>query len=292
MTVSPARPAPVHAVPPSPAPVRPAPVHRLVVDDLTDTALAATLLAGGAAVAHGFGNIYAITARGDAAGAQRVNALKGRPADQVGSITLPPDRLLSAFDTTALPDELSPELVRRVVDAFARVGPVGFRGPAALHVPAHLTRVDGGVTTTQVIVPGRACPSNRFLTLASAAVGPVPLVITSANRSRHLTGAPEEPAHWRASELRADFEGVHGLVVLEHADERAARHRYPYHQPMSTSILGLHRVTVVDGVVHLPLERHGSLDVARVRWTLASLGLGVTVEPSAATRLTARTYPG
>lgn len=264
--------------------------HRLVVDDLTDTALAATLLAGGAAVAHGFGNIYALTARGDAATVARVNALKGRPPGQVGSITLPRDRLLSAFDTDALPPELTPALVARVVDAFARVGPIGFRGPAAAHVPAHVTRHDGGVATTQVIVPGTRCPSNRFLALAAAAVAPAPLFITSANRSHHLTGAAEEPAHWRADALRADFDGVPGLVVLEHADERAARHRYPYHRPMSTTILGLHRVSVVDGVVHLPLERHGSFDLSRVRWVLASLGLGVSVEPAAAERLRERTY--
>ncbi|MBX9247047.1 hypothetical protein ICW40_19840 [Actinotalea ferrariae] len=264
--------------------------HRLVVDDLTDTALAATLLAGGAVVAHGFGNIYALTARGDAASVARVNALKGRPVDQVGSITLPPDRLLSAFDVDALPEPLTPELVGRVVDAFARVGPIGFRGPAASHVPAHLASTANGVLTTQVIVPGTRCPSNRFLTLAAAAVSPVPLFITSANRSRHVTGAADEPAHWRADALRDDLAGAHGLVVLEHADERTARHRYPYHQPMSTTILGLHHVSVVDGVVHLPVERNGSLDVARVRWVLAGLGLGVTVEPSARTRLTAREY--
>jgi hypothetical protein len=30
-----------------------------------------------------------------------------------------------------------------------------------------------------------------------------PLYITSANRSRHLTGADEEPAHWRADGIAA-----------------------------------------------------------------------------------------
>lgn len=264
--------------------------HRLVVDDLTDTALAATLLAGGAAVAHGFGNIYAITARGDVATVARINALKGRPSTQTGSVTLPPDRLLSAFDLDALQDPLTPDLVRRVVDAFTRVGPIAFRGPAAAHLPAHLTRDADGVRTVHVIVPGRRCPSNRFLTLAASAVAPVPLFITSANRSHHVTGTPDEPPHWRADPLRDDFEGAHGLVVLEHDDERTTRHRYPYHQPMSTTILGLHRARVLDGVVHLPLERNGSLDVGRVRWILASLGLGVTIEPSAVERLMARDY--
>lgn len=271
----------------STSPVR---AHRLVVDDLSDSALAATLLRGGAAIAHGFGNIYAITTRGDAATVARVNGLKGRPATQVGSIALPPRRLLSAFDLDALPDALSPELVGRIVEAFTRVGPIGFRGPAAAHIPAHLTAEADGMTTTQVIAPGARCPSNRFLTLASSAVAPVPLFITSANRSRHLTGATEEPAHWRADPLREEFADTHGLVVLEHADERAARHRFPYHQPMSTTILGLHHASVIDGVVHVSVERLGSLDLGRVRWTLASLGLGVVVEPGARVRLTAREY--
>src|SRR5690606_7925009 len=122
-----------------------------------------TLLRAGAVIAHGFGNIYALTTRGDAATVERVNALKGRPLTQVGSIALPPRRLLSAFDLDALPDALSPELAGRIVDAFTRVGPIGFRGPAAEHVPAHLTAESGGVRTTQVIAPGARCPANRFL---------------------------------------------------------------------------------------------------------------------------------
>lgn len=268
----------------------PFPSHRLVLDDPTDAALAATLLGGGAAVAHGFANFYAITARGDAATVARVNELKGRPPGQVGSITAPPDAVLGPFDLGALPACLTRGRVAAVVDAFMRLGPIGFRGPAADHVPDHLASWADGVRTTQVIVPGRACPSNRFLALAAAAAGPVPLFVTSANRSRHLTGTAEEPAHWQVDALRREFDGAHGLAILEHADERWARHRFPRHAPMSTTILGLHRATLVDGVVHVPVERHGSLELSRVRWTLASLGMRMAVESSATERLRPRVY--
>lgn len=270
--------------------ISPASAHRLVVDDPDDAALAAALLADGAVVAHGFGNVYALTARGDAATVARVNALKGRPAGQVGSVTAPVGAELSAFDLGALPPELDPPLVARVVEALTRLGPIGFRGPAAAHVPAHLTAPAHGVTTAQVILPGSRCPSNQLLRLAAAAVAPVPLFITSANRSRHVTGAVEEPAHWRADPLRAELGDVPGLIVVEHDDEHEARVRCMHHEPMSTTILGLHHVSVVDGVLHLPLERHGSLSVGVVRWVLASLGLGVVVEESAQVRLTARRY--
>lgn len=269
-----------------------APLHtpgRLVVDDADDVALA-RLLAEGAVVAHGFGNMYALTARGDADAVLRLNALKGRPAGQVGSLTVPSGEELSAFDLGALPSGLPAWVAAEVVAALTDLGPIGLRGPAAGHVPAHLTADADGVTTTQVILPGARCPSNAFLAAATAAVAPVPLVITSANRSRHVTGATEEPAHWRAAELRADLGDLPGLVVLEHADEAVARARFPEHEPMSTTILGLHRVEVRAGVVRVPVERHGSLHVDRVREVLATFGLGVVVAPSARVRLTARAY--
>ena len=109
-------------------------------------------------------------------------------------------------------------------------------------VPDHLAQVDGGVRTTQVIAPGYACPSNRFLSRALDLVDGDLLYVNSANRSRHLTGAPDEPAHWRADGLRAEFGGDRDFVVLAHPDEAAARRRYPLHSPMSTTILAFHKV--------------------------------------------------
>src|SRR6478752_6966596 len=141
---------------------------RLVLDRSADAHHAAARLAG-FPVAHGFGSIYALTARGDAV--RRVNALKGRPLGQTGSVTAPTGHELDAFALAALPRDVSAALVQELVDAFGALGPFGFRGPAAAHVPAGLTSVDGDVRTVQVIVPGRACPSQVFLAAASAAVG-------------------------------------------------------------------------------------------------------------------------
>lgn len=260
----------------------------LVLDRPDDAALAARLLADGHPVAHGFGNIYALTARGDAV--RRLNALKGRPRDQTGSLTAPRGRVLDAFDLSALPAGVSPRLVADVVEAFCALGPFGFRGPAAAHVPPGLTARDGGTTTTQVIVPGDACPSQRFLAAAADAVGGGPLVITSANRSRHVTGDVDAPAHWHADALRAELADADDLVVLEHADEAAARARFPRHTTVSTSVLAFHRAERVHGRVHLVLERHGSLAADQVARVLAVLGLGLTIGPAAVDRLAPRAY--
>ncbi len=263
---------------------------RLVLDDPDDARAAALLLASGAAVAHGFANIYAITARSEAATVRRVNRMKGRPLDQVGSLTAPPDQVIGQFDLSGLPSGLTAEQVVGIVDALQSVGPIGFRGPAASHVPAHLTARVDGVDTTQVIVPGTGCPSVGFLSQSWTATGGVPLFITSANRSRHATGAADAPAHWRAAPLRAELAGAAGLVFLEHADDDLAVARFPLHLPTSTTILGLHRTVVVAGDLCLPVERHGSLAVDDVRTVLAGLGLGVTVTDASRDRLRPRTY--
>lgn len=260
---------------------------RLVLDRPADAHAAAALLAAGTPVAHGFGGIYALTSRGD--GVRRVNALKGRPIDQTGSVTAPTGHVLDAFDLAALPAHVPPSLLRDVVDAFGALGPFGFRGPAAGHVPPDLTAVDGDRTTTQVIVPGDACPSQTFLAAASAAVGGEPLAISSANRSRHVTGGLDAPVHWKVEGLRAEL-GEEDLVILEHADDTAARDRLPLHTTVSTTILGFHDAERSHGRVHLVLERHGSLHVTGVVAVLRALGLGLTISPRAVTRLVARTY--
>jgi len=260
----------------------------LVLDRPADVARAALLLAHGRTVAHGFGNIYALTARADAV--RRLNALKGRPRHQTGSLTAPADGVLDAFDLTALPPGVTPDLVEDVVAALSALGPVGFRGPAAPHVPAGLTARDAGTTTTQVIVPGDACPSQRFLAVAAAAVPDGLLAVSSANRSRHVTGGADAPTHWRADALRAELAGARGLVVLRHADEAAARARFPRHTTVSTSIVAFHRAERVGGRVHLVLERHGSLAATDAARVLADLGLGLTTAPTAAVRLAPRVY--
>lgn len=243
-------------------------------------------------MAHGFANFYAITTRADEGTVRGVNLMKGRPLGQVGSITGPPSSIPEVWDFDALPDGLRRRDVLRLVDVLFALGPFGFRGPAGRHIPAHLTCPDAGVATVQLIGPGYDCPSNDFLGRALRATGDDLLYITSANRSRHLTGADDSPAHYLAAGLRDEFAGEENLLVVEHPDEAAARARYPRHRPMSTTIIGFHRVLRVPGDPrpHLILERHGSLHVDDVRAVLEELGYGLALGPKATTRLLQRDY--
>ncbi len=233
-----------------------------------------------------------ITTRSDADTVRAVNLMKGRPPGQVGSITGPPAALTQTWDLDLLPDGLPVRTARTIVDTFFSLGPFGFRGPAADSVPSHLSELDGAIRTAQVIAPGYRCPSNVLLAAARRATGDGFLYITSANRSRHLTGAEDSPAHWRADGLRAEFGDTRGFLIVEHPDEAVARAVYPELLPMSTTILGLHRLVQVPGDPrpHLVLERHGSLPAERVRRVLAEFGYGLVLGPRATNRLLLRDY--
>jgi hypothetical protein len=141
------------------------------------------------------------------------------------------------------------------MDAFYNLGPFGFRGPAAEHVPPHLTYLEADVVGTQVIAPGYDCPSNDFLTRALAAADTAVLHIASVNPADH---GPD-------------------ITLLEHPDDDTARSRYPGYRATSATILGFHRPVRVtaDRRPQLLLEQHGSLDVATVRQMLDDLGLGL-----------------
>jgi tRNA A37 threonylcarbamoyladenosine synthetase subunit TsaC/SUA5/YrdC len=262
------------------------------MDDPGHAGWAARALADGAVVAHGFANLYAITTRPDEQTVRRVNLMKGRPATQVGSLTTAASDITDLWDLALLPTGLSRQTVLEIVDAFFALGPFGFRGPAARRLPDHLTALDGGVRTAQVIAPGHRCPSNHFLRLAMQEAGQDYLYITSANRSHHQTGADDSPAHWKAAGLLAEFGDQPDFLVLEHDNEDRARERYPHFLPMSTSVLGLHAVRRVPGDPrpHLVLERHGSLSVDVVRTLLSDLGLGLVLGPRAAVPLQPRDY--
>lgn len=264
----------------------------LLLTDHDDVAQAAQGLARGAVVGHGFANFYVISTRADAATVRGVNLMKGRPPGQVGSLSGPPAAIGEAWQLNRLPDELSRRTALGLLDAFFSLGPFGFRGPAADWVPAHLSELDGDLRTAQVIAPGYRCPSNAFLAAAVRESGDPLLYITSANRSRHLTGAEDSPAHWRADGLRAEFGDQPGFMIVEHVDEPVARASYPLHLPMSTTILALHRVVRVphDPRPHLVLERHGSLPAGLVAAVLADFGLGLVPGPRAGTRLALRDY--
>ena len=140
-----------------------APSRRLLVGRPLDARRAAMALAEGDVVGQGFANLYVLTTRPDRGTVRRVNVMKGRPPEQVGSITTTPSRIPDVYDWSALPDGVTRRSILGVIDTFYGMGPFGFRGPAAPHVPPHLTLPDGGITTAQVISPGYACPSNEFL---------------------------------------------------------------------------------------------------------------------------------
>jgi hypothetical protein len=86
--------------------------------DARDVLTAARDLAAGGVVGHGFANFYVITSRGDRDTVRRVNVMKGRPPDQVGSITVPPSRIPGLFEWDALPAGLTRGRVLRVVDSL------------------------------------------------------------------------------------------------------------------------------------------------------------------------------
>ena len=248
----------------------------LFIDDPDDVIKAAGAVREGYLVATAFGNFYAILAAPSLAAMHAVNQAKGRPADQVGSITTDPSRIPAMFDGP-MPQALT---------ALAAAGPIGFRGPAAAHLPGHLTQVVDGVRTTQVVTPGTACPANALFTRAAAELGVDHLYVTSANRSRHHTGAREEPAHWTAAGIEGDFAHVPDVLVIAHRDEAAARASHPLHLPMSVTLLSF------DGRSRrLVVERHGSLHVEDVRRLTEPYGVEVELGPGATTRLPMRTYP-
>jgi tRNA A37 threonylcarbamoyladenosine synthetase subunit TsaC/SUA5/YrdC len=265
----------------------------LVLGEAADDAAAVDRLAEGGVVGFGFGNIYALATRPEADAVRGANLLKGRPADQVGSVVATPVRIPAAYDMTRLPPELSRHAVLGLMDALFAAGPFGFRGPAADTVPVHLSRSDRGVRTTQLIAPGYACPSNAFLGACLHRIGLDFLYVTSANRSHHLSGAIEEPAHYRGDALAAEFGGRPEFLLLRHRDEARARARFPAHAPMSTTILALHRTAGVDrrGRVRLVVERHGSLPLDAVRDIVQPLGFDLVLGPTARVRLAQRGYP-
>jgi tRNA A37 threonylcarbamoyladenosine synthetase subunit TsaC/SUA5/YrdC len=278
----------------------PPPDPQLTLAQAQDISSAATALASGLAVGHGFGNFYAITSSPAPAVVAWVNRLKGRPPDQVGSAVTSPLRMSRLFAWEALPCGLTPAAVFDLMEHLLALGPFGFRGPAADHVPDHLVSSDGAVRTVQLISPGSRCPSNAFLQEAMRQTGTEFLHITSANLSRHRTGAADEPAHYRGAALARAFAAEPRLLLLHHDDDDKARARHPWHAPMSTTILAFHRLggegshRVGSGVAAEPprllVERHGSLPIDRLREEVARFGFGIELGAGAQRRLGMRIY--
>jgi 2-isopropylmalate synthase len=261
---------------------------KLDLADEADRTLAAHATALGVALFYNFGNFCAIAAHPRWDSVKRVNLLKGRPENQVGSLTSTRDRFERLFDWSLLPDGLDRARVLALMDDFYALGPMGFRGPAAHHVPGHLTSLDDELRTTQIIGPGYRCPSNQLLEDILTRVGEDFLFITSANVSGGVTGRIEA-AHYDLRGMQDDFGGKDGILLIGHRDEGAVRASYSRHLPMSTSIVAFHRLARDEtGRPALILERHGSLGVDDVRELAGKHGFGLVLGEKAHERLPLR----
>ena len=255
----------------------------LFIDRADDRAAAAGAIAAGDLVATAFGNFYALVSDPSPGPVRAANTAKGRPPGQVGSITLDAPRLLEMISWAHLTPAVAARL-RAAARALTDAGPIGLRGPATPEVPPHLTQPQDGVPTVQVISPGAGCPANDLFARSAAGF----LHVTSANRSRHHTGATEEPAHWTAAGIAADFAHLDGFTVIAHRDEARARAAHPLHLPMSVTLLSVPLTAGAEPV--LTVQRHGSLHTDDVRRITAPYEVAVRVAPCAARRLPVRTY--
>src|SRR5262245_45717008 len=100
----------------------------------SDRDRAALALSNARIVGHAVANVYVLGAHPAARVVRHVNLIKGRPPDQVGSITTTRDLVPELFDWSRLPSGLEPETVLGLMDALWALGPFGFRGPAAAHL--------------------------------------------------------------------------------------------------------------------------------------------------------------
>lgn len=218
---------------------------RLDLSAREDRWFAACATALGATLSYGFGGYCAVAGHPRLESIQRINLQRGRPVNQVGSITSTRIYFASLFDWSLLPSGLTRDLVMALMDDFFELGPFGFRGPAAPSVSTQLTSFDGEVKTTQLIGPGYGCPSNDLVQSILGMVGREYLL-----------------ASWAEDDI--DLGGEEGVVVIgEDCSDAAA----------APSVLAFHRL--VDGA--LVLERQGSLSEADVRRIVEGRGLGLVV---------------
>jgi hypothetical protein len=173
--------------------------------------LAARAVALGGIVVYPFGNLYVFSARPAESLVRYVNLVKGRPPEQTGSVVTTPERMAALFDWTRLPKGLDAAQVQTLIRGLGELGPFGVRGPAAPRLPDSLTADDNGVRTVQVVSPGASCPSNDLFAQVMESIPEDYLYGTSANRSRQVTGAEDEPVHYRLAPLQADFGRTDGF---------------------------------------------------------------------------------
>ena len=110
--------------------------------DAADRTLAAHATALGVALFYSFGNFCAIAAHPRWDSVKRVNLLKGRPENQVGSLTSTRDRFERLFDWSLLPDGLDRAARARADGRLLRARPDGLPRPggAPRPRPPHLAR--------------------------------------------------------------------------------------------------------------------------------------------------------
>src|SRR4051812_9187594 len=208
-----------------------------------------------------------------------MNRLKGRPLHQVGSVTTTPERAKTVFDWDRV--EVPWGSLVAVMSDLQALGPIGLRGPAARHIPGHLTAVtEDGIRTVQLITPGDICPSNALVGDVLDLIGEDILYITSANTSSHVS-KQLEAAHFEMREIQREFGERPAVVLIGHRNERANRRRYPHHLPCSTSIVAFHKGELV-------LERLGSLGADAIAEVAARHGLALTIGEAAAERVPVR----
>src|SRR3954468_15201060 len=201
----------------------------LDIADLAQRREAADAPAAGAALFYAFGNFCALAAKPDLQSLHAMNVLKGRPRDQVGSVTTTPERANKVFDWDLVKLPWS-ALVATMADLHA-LGPIGFRGPAARSVPQHLT--SNG--TVQLISPGDRCPSNALVGDVLDLIGQEIIYITSANTSSHVS-KQIKAALYEMRAIQREFGHRPGVIFIGHRSEHANPREYPLHLPCSTSI--------------------------------------------------------
>jgi tRNA A37 threonylcarbamoyladenosine synthetase subunit TsaC/SUA5/YrdC len=248
----------------------------LDIADLAQRREAAEAAADGAALFYAFGNFCALAAKPDLDSLHAMNALKGRPRDQVGSVTTTPERAKLAFDWDEV--RLPWSALTAVIADLHALGPIGFRGPAAAEVPVHLTQRG----TAQLISPGDRCPSNALVADILDLIGEDFLYITSANTSSHVS-QQLEAAHYEMREIQREFGQRDDVVLIGHRNERANRREYPYHLPCSTSIVAFDQGELV-------LERLGSLSAGMIGRVVERHGLSLRIGEAGAERIPVRNY--
>lgn len=252
---------------------------------------AARAVSLGAVIAYGFGNFLALASHPHRTAVSYVNVTKGRPWNQVGSITTTRSHISDLFNWKKLPKEITKKTALNIIDDLYQLGPFGFRGPAGKKIPKHLRYTEDGVSVVQLITPGYRCPSNRLVEAILKIARIQFLFATSPNISHHITGSKQEAAHYKMRELQKDFSGKPGYIMVAHHDEIKNRQSYTKHQPTSTSILSLHKVVYDErGKRALVLERHGSLHAREVKKVLKKYGFNLVFSDAAKHRLEKRKY--